>query len=91
LCHKSVHGSTGSPRTDHSPLEISCLAIRPEPVEGQTGNYDTVSQGGRVSLPAPAYRQAGVGRGGGDVILFNAFVLVYKVFSYLTLQKNRIN
>jgi hypothetical protein len=45
LCHKSVHGSTGSPRTDHGTLEINYLAVRPEPVEGRTANYDTVSQG----------------------------------------------
>ena len=49
LCHKSVHGSTSSPRTDHSPLEISYLTVRPEPVEGQTANYDTVSlEGGKL-------------------------------------------
>jgi len=34
LVHKCVYGSTGSPRTDHSPLEISYLAVRPELVEG---------------------------------------------------------
>ena len=47
LCHKSVHGSTGSPRTDHGPREINYLAVRPEPVEGQAANYDTASAGER--------------------------------------------
>jgi len=33
LCHKSVHGSTGSPRTDHSAFRINYLAVRPEPFD----------------------------------------------------------
>jgi len=45
LCRKSVHGSTGSPRTDHGTLEINYLAVRPERVEGRPENYDTVSRG----------------------------------------------
>ena len=45
LCHKSVHGSTGSPRTDHGTPKDSYLAVRPEHVEGRTANYDTVSVG----------------------------------------------
>ena len=45
LCPKSVHGSTGSPRTDDSTVEINCLAVRPERVEGRVANCDTVSQG----------------------------------------------
>jgi putative Ca2+/H+ antiporter (TMEM165/GDT1 family) len=43
LCRKFVHGSTSSPRTDDDPLEINYSAVRPEPVEGQTAIYDTVS------------------------------------------------
>jgi hypothetical protein len=39
----SVHGSTGSPRTDKATLEINYLAVRPELVEGETANYNTVS------------------------------------------------
>ena len=46
LCRKSVHGSTGSPRTDGDLLKINYLAVRPEPVEGRQLNCDTVSQGG---------------------------------------------
>jgi len=53
LCHKSVHGSTGSPRTDNSTLEINYLAVRPEPVEGGAANYDTVSKG-RVGAYLPS-------------------------------------
>ena len=45
LCRKSVHGSTGSPRTDHDILDINHLAVRPERVEGRTANCDTVSGG----------------------------------------------
>jgi hypothetical protein len=45
LCRNPVHGSTSSPRTDYSSLEINDLAVRPEPVEGQTADYDTVSKG----------------------------------------------
>jgi len=45
LCHKSVHGSTGSPRTDGGTLEIKYLTVRPEPVEGLFANYHTVSGG----------------------------------------------
>ena len=41
LCRKSVHGSTGSPRTDHGTLEINPLPVRPELVEGRTANDDT--------------------------------------------------
>jgi hypothetical protein len=46
LCRKSVHGSTGSPRTDHGTLEINYLAVRPEHVEGRAADCDTVSLGG---------------------------------------------
>ena len=35
LYRKSVHGSTGSPRTDHGTLKINYLAVRPERVEGR--------------------------------------------------------
>ena len=35
LCRNSVHGSTGSPRTEYGLLEINYLAVRPEPVEGK--------------------------------------------------------
>ena len=45
LCRKSVHGSTGSPRTDHGGLDINYLAVRPELVEGRDPNCDTVSKG----------------------------------------------
>ena len=31
LCRKSVHGSTGSLRTDHGTLKINYLGVRPEP------------------------------------------------------------
>ena len=48
LCRKSVHGSTGSPRTEHGALEINCLAVRPELVEGRAADYDTVSRGGGI-------------------------------------------
>ena len=41
-----VHGSTGSPRTDHVKLQINYLAVRPELVEGREANYDTVPKGG---------------------------------------------
>jgi release factor glutamine methyltransferase len=37
LFRKSVHGSTGSPRTDVSTPQFSSLAVRPELVEGRTG------------------------------------------------------
>ena len=43
LCRKSVHGSTGSPRTDSASLKINYLAVRPEPVEGRQVNCDTLS------------------------------------------------
>ena len=44
LGHKSVHGSTGLPRTDDDTPKINHLAVRPEQlVEGRTVNYDTVS------------------------------------------------
>jgi len=43
LCHKSVHGSTSSPRTDHITLKFNYLAVRPERVEGGTVIYDTAS------------------------------------------------
>jgi hypothetical protein len=46
LCRKSVHGSTGSPRTDQAALKINYLAVRPECVEGRTVNCDIVSKGG---------------------------------------------
>ena len=46
LCRKSVHGSTGSPRTDQSTFNINCLAARPELVEGRQVNCDTASRGG---------------------------------------------
>ena len=42
LCQKSVHGSTGSPRTDGSTRKFNCPAVRPELVEGRTAAYDTV-------------------------------------------------
>jgi hypothetical protein len=44
LCRKSVHGSTGSPRTENSTLKINYLAVRPELVEGETADYDTASR-----------------------------------------------
>ncbi|MBS3919700.1 MAG: CoA activase [Deltaproteobacteria bacterium] len=44
LCPQSVHGSTGSPRTDHETLEINCVAVRPERVEGRMATSDTVSE-----------------------------------------------
>jgi len=50
------------------PLSIIAATTYPLPTP--------LPQGERVSLPAPAYRQAGVGRAGGDFILFNAFVLL---------------
>ena len=61
LCHKSLHGSTSSPRTDHGTLKNNYLAVRPERVEGRTVSCDTVS-GGRgegegvslSSIPIPA-------------------------------------
>ena len=46
LCRKSVHGSTSSPRTDYGTLKINYLAVRPERVEGQAANCDTVPQRG---------------------------------------------
>jgi hypothetical protein len=51
LCRKSVHGSTGSPRTHHGTLEINCLAVRPEWVEGRVANCDKLSTGrGEISI-----------------------------------------
>jgi hypothetical protein len=44
LYRTSVHGSTGSPRTDYAALEINYLAVRPELVEGRTANRDTISE-----------------------------------------------
>ncbi len=38
LCRKSIHGSTGSPRTDYDTSEINYLAVRPELVEGRAAN-----------------------------------------------------
>ncbi len=49
LCRNSVHGSRTSPRTEYGLLKINDLAVRPELVEGQTANYDTVSKGGGES------------------------------------------
>ncbi len=43
LCRNSVHGSTGSPRTDNATFEINYLAVRPELVEGRISNCDTIS------------------------------------------------
>jgi len=43
LCRNSVHGSTGSPRTDPDILIINHLAVRPELVEGPAANCDIVS------------------------------------------------
>jgi hypothetical protein len=40
LCRKSVHGSTGSPRTEHGILKINYSAVRPELVEGRTANCE---------------------------------------------------
>ncbi len=45
LCHKSVHGSTSSPRTDYGILKINPLAVRPEHVEERTTDCDTASGG----------------------------------------------
>ena len=45
LCHNSVHGSTGSPRTDGGRPKINYLAVRPERVEGRTADCDTVLRG----------------------------------------------
>ena len=42
LCQKSVHGSTGSPRTEDNTSRFGHLAVRPELVEGRTAGYDTV-------------------------------------------------
>ena len=55
----SVHGSTGSPRTDHRTLKFNELAVRPELVEGRAANYDTVSKGKGegACLPKPRRRQ----------------------------------
>jgi hypothetical protein len=50
LCRKSVHGSTGSPRTDPGTLKIKSLAVRPERVEGRTANCDTVSVRERIEV-----------------------------------------
>ena len=44
LRRKSVHGSTSSPRTDTGILKYNYLAVRPEPVEGRTADYDAVSK-----------------------------------------------
>jgi PleD family two-component response regulator len=41
--NKSVHGSTGSPRTDKGRSINNTLAVGPEPVEGQVDHSDTVS------------------------------------------------
>ncbi len=43
LFRKSVHGSTGSPRTDASTPKFSSLAVRPELVEGRTAACGIVS------------------------------------------------
>ncbi len=45
LCRNSVHGSTGSPRTDGDTPKFKDLAVRPEALEGRTANCDTVSEG----------------------------------------------
>ena len=45
LCQKSVHGSTGSPRTDDNTSKFGPLAVRPELVEGRTAGCDTVVLG----------------------------------------------
>jgi hypothetical protein len=39
VCRKSVHGSTGSPRTDNDTLKINYLAVRPELVEGAPATH----------------------------------------------------
>jgi len=44
-CHKSIHGSTSSPRTDYDILKINYLAVHPERVERRTANCDTVLGG----------------------------------------------
>ena len=67
LCHKSVVGTTDSPRTEHNPLKIRHLAVRPEPVEGQTANYDTVSMvKGKVGMNRSGCRTDARNRGEGD-------------------------
>ena len=76
LYHKSVHGSTSSPRTDQGALEIDCLAVRPELVEGRAADYDTVSQGGgnyivnfhASGLPIETLVQAGLPSGRGVLV-----------------------
>jgi hypothetical protein len=45
LCRKSLHGSTGSPRTDGDTLKFKDLAVRPEALEGRTANCEQSSQG----------------------------------------------
>ncbi len=45
LYRKSVHGSTGSPRTENATIEIKYSTVRPGPVEGRISNCDTVSRG----------------------------------------------
>ena len=46
---KSVHGSTGSPRTERRLLNFKYLAVRPELVEGRSAKFFTPSGGeGRV-------------------------------------------
>jgi hypothetical protein len=57
LCGKSVHGSTGSPRTDHGTLEINYLAVRPELVEGRAADCDTVAEG--EEFVEPSAKRAG--------------------------------
>jgi len=58
LCHKSVHGSTGSPRTGKETPKFNHLAVRPHPetgypVEGRTADCDTVSPGeGNLHFPS---------------------------------------
>ena len=53
LCRNSVHGSTGSPRTDGDTPKFKDLAVRSfgklrtgsEALEGRTANCDTISEG----------------------------------------------
>jgi len=80
LCRKSVHGSTGSPRTDHGTLEINYLAVRPEHVEGRAADCDTVSWRGRERSPTrhshlrPARRDfVQAGRSGDGAVGVNRF------------------
>ncbi|MGH7774503.1 MAG: metallophosphoesterase family protein, partial [Candidatus Binatia bacterium] len=50
LCRNSVHGSTGSPRTDGDTPKFKDLAVRPEALEGRTAKCETVCDGGEGEI-----------------------------------------